>query len=227
MKAPPTWAATRARRMTTMLEVSDMLMRFQGITALDQVVRSRWRSPHHLADRPQRRRQDDDVQLRHRHVPTTSGRVRFRGEDITAMPAHRIARHGIARTFQNLAFVRRPDGAGEPDGPAATCRAAGGLLRGFLADAGGARRAARGSRPAARVRCWLLPGAPEDAPPTLRPRGAVRGRQKQVEFRQARAGRGAPGDAQIEAMAGMSMRREGRRERPRSSARAPSTASAS
>jgi branched-chain amino acid transport system ATP-binding protein len=36
----------------------------------------------------------------------TAGRVSFEGEDITARPAHRIARHGIARTFQNLALFK-------------------------------------------------------------------------------------------------------------------------
>jgi branched-chain amino acid transport system ATP-binding protein len=32
------------------------------------------------------------------------GRVLFKGEDLLAVPAHGIARHGIARTFQNLAL---------------------------------------------------------------------------------------------------------------------------
>jgi branched-chain amino acid transport system ATP-binding protein len=32
------------------------------------------------------------------------GRVRFDGVDLIELPAHRIARHGIARTFQNLAL---------------------------------------------------------------------------------------------------------------------------
>eukprot|EP01041_Mallomonas_annulata_P019167 gene19167-38395_t len=34
----------------------------------------------------------------------TSGTVKFDGQDITAAPAHKISRHGIARTFQNLAL---------------------------------------------------------------------------------------------------------------------------
>ena len=32
------------------------------------------------------------------------GRVLFRGEDLLAVPAHAIASHGVARTFQNLAL---------------------------------------------------------------------------------------------------------------------------
>ncbi len=34
----------------------------------------------------------------------TEGRVLFRGDDLLRVPAHGIARHGIARTFQNLAL---------------------------------------------------------------------------------------------------------------------------
>jgi branched-chain amino acid transport system ATP-binding protein len=34
----------------------------------------------------------------------TSGRLRFDGHDLLALPPHRIARLGIARTFQNLAL---------------------------------------------------------------------------------------------------------------------------
>jgi branched-chain amino acid transport system ATP-binding protein len=37
------------------------------------------------------------------YVPT-AGRIRFRDQDLLALPAHRIARAGIARTFQNLAL---------------------------------------------------------------------------------------------------------------------------
>jgi branched-chain amino acid transport system ATP-binding protein len=34
--------------------------------------------------------------------PATSGRVRFRGEDVTNWPAHRIAKLGLSRTFQTV-----------------------------------------------------------------------------------------------------------------------------
>ncbi len=35
-------------------------------------------------------------------IPATEGRLRLRGADITRLPPHRIARLGIARTFQNI-----------------------------------------------------------------------------------------------------------------------------
>ena len=34
------------------------------------------------------------------HVKATSGRLRFRGKDVTGMPSHRLARLGIGRKFQ-------------------------------------------------------------------------------------------------------------------------------
>ncbi len=40
------------------------------------------------------------------HKPT-SGRVLYRGLDITAWPAHRVANLGVARTFQNLKIFKR------------------------------------------------------------------------------------------------------------------------
>jgi branched-chain amino acid transport system permease protein len=33
-------------------------------------------------------------------LPPTAGRIRFAGEDVTGQPAHRLARRGLARTFQ-------------------------------------------------------------------------------------------------------------------------------
>ena len=40
------------------------------------------------------------------HKPT-SGHVLYRGQDITAWPAHRVANLGVARTFQNLKIFKR------------------------------------------------------------------------------------------------------------------------
>jgi len=39
-------------------------------------------------------------------VPQTKGKVFFKGSDISGLPQHRIARMGIARTFQNLRLFR-------------------------------------------------------------------------------------------------------------------------
>ncbi|MBI4962000.1 MAG: ABC transporter ATP-binding protein [Desulfomonile tiedjei] len=39
-------------------------------------------------------------------VPQTQGKVFFKGSDISGLPQHKIARMGIARTFQNLRLFR-------------------------------------------------------------------------------------------------------------------------
>ncbi len=38
--------------------------------------------------------------------PPTTGRIVFGGADLTGLPPHRIARHGLARTFQNIRLFR-------------------------------------------------------------------------------------------------------------------------
>jgi ABC-type branched-subunit amino acid transport system ATPase component len=40
-----------------------------------------------------------------RFVPITSGAVRFRGENITALPAHAVAKKGVIRTFQKRGII--------------------------------------------------------------------------------------------------------------------------
>ncbi len=87
-----------------MLAVSDLVMRFQGITALDTVSFSMERGAVTSLIGPNGAGKTTMFNCITGMYRPTSGQVTLDGEDITAMPAHRIARHGIARTFQNLAL---------------------------------------------------------------------------------------------------------------------------
>ena len=89
---------------TTMLQVSDLLMRFQGITALDKVSFSIERGAITSLIGPNGAGKTTMFNCITGMYTPTSGQVHFEGEDVTGMAAHRIARHGIARTFQNLAL---------------------------------------------------------------------------------------------------------------------------
>ncbi len=110
----------------------------------------------------------------------TSGQVRLRGEDITAAPAHRIARHGIARTFQNLALFGGLTVL-ENLMTGAYLQGRTGLLQGaFLT--GAARAERRAAEAAARETLAFL--GLEDAADAA-PSELSYGRQKQVEFARA------------------------------------------
>ncbi len=86
------------------LEVDDILMQFQGLTALDGVSFSMEAGSITSLMGPNGAGKTTMFNCITGMYLPTSGRVRFAGEDITARPAHEISRHGIARTFQNLAL---------------------------------------------------------------------------------------------------------------------------
>ena len=82
------------------LSVRDVWKRFGGSGRRGRRFargRTRRQARHHRA---QRLRQDDADQLRHRRAAPRAGSVIFEGHDISALPAYRRARRGIARSFQ-------------------------------------------------------------------------------------------------------------------------------
>ena len=86
------------------LEVSSLVMRFQGITALDQVSFTLEKGAITSLIGPNGAGKTTMFNCVTGMYTPTSGTVKFDGQDITAAPAHKISRHGIARTFQNLAL---------------------------------------------------------------------------------------------------------------------------
>ena len=165
---------------TPLLEVSSLLMRFQGITALDTV--SFTMAPGSITSLigPNGAGKTTMFNCITGMYRPTSGRVAFDGADITAEAAHEISRHGIARTFQNLALF-----AGltvlENLLVGAYRQGSSGLLQGALRTPRARREQQAAVAAATEVLEFL--GMPETA--GLLPGEMSYGRQKQVEFARA------------------------------------------
>ena len=89
---------------TALLEVSSLQMRFQGITALDDVSFAMDRGSITSLIGPNGAGKTTLFNCVTGMYRPTGGRVMFDGVDITGEAAHLVSRHGIARTFQNLAL---------------------------------------------------------------------------------------------------------------------------
>ena len=88
----------------SLLEVKDLLMQFQGLTALDRVSFDMERGSITSLMGPNGAGKTTLFNCVTGMYRPTGGLVHFDGQDITARPAHVVSRHGIARTFQNLAL---------------------------------------------------------------------------------------------------------------------------
>ena len=87
-----------------LLQVSSLVMRFQGITALDSVSFAMDSGSITSLIGPNGAGKTTLFNCVTGMYTPTSGKVAFDGVDITGEAAHRVSRHGIARTFQNLAL---------------------------------------------------------------------------------------------------------------------------
>ncbi|GGX07384.1 ABC transporter ATP-binding protein [Streptomyces chryseus] len=90
------------------LEVRDLTVRFAGLTALDGIGFTVRPGTVHAVIGPNGAGKSTCFNVLSGVYRATSGSVRFGGEELTGLPAHRIADLGVARTFQNLAL---PPGA--------------------------------------------------------------------------------------------------------------------
>ena len=87
-----------------MLTVSQLVMRFGGITALNDVSFTLAAGDITALIGPNGAGKTTLFNCITGMYTPTSGQVHFKTQDITGLPAHQIARIGIARTFQNLAL---------------------------------------------------------------------------------------------------------------------------
>src|ERR687888_2061384 len=84
------------------LEARDLGINFGGIRALDGVSFAVEPGQVFTIIGPNGAGKTTIFNLISRIYEPSQGRLMFRGEDITRVPPHEIARRGIARTFQNI-----------------------------------------------------------------------------------------------------------------------------
>jgi len=88
-----------------MLEISNLTRRFQGLVAVDAVTTHV--AAHELVGLigPNGAGKTTLFNLISGFIAPTEGEIRFEGRSLVGMRAHRIARLGIGRTFQNLRIL--------------------------------------------------------------------------------------------------------------------------
>ena len=165
---------------TPLLEVAALQMRFQGLTALDDVSFKMERGSITSLIGPNGAGKTTLFNCVTGMYRPTGGKVLFDGADITGEAAHQVSRHGVARTFQNLALF---GGLTVLDNllVGAYRQGSSGLLQGALLT-GRARAEQRAAVIAANEVLDFL-GMPETA--GMLPGELPYGRQKQVEFARA------------------------------------------
>ena len=87
-----------------LLEVTSLFMRFQGITALDDVSFTLDQGEITALIGPNGAGKTTVFNCITGMYRPTSGAIRFAGAELAGLRAHKISRFGIARTFQNLAL---------------------------------------------------------------------------------------------------------------------------
>ena len=92
--------------MTPILEVSDLLMRFGGLTAVDRVSFAAGRGDITAVIGPNGAGKTTVFNLVTGFYSPSGGTIRLHGpngvRNLHGLPGHRIARQGVARTFQNI-----------------------------------------------------------------------------------------------------------------------------
>jgi branched-chain amino acid transport system ATP-binding protein len=163
-----------------LLEIRDLLMQFQGLTALDRVTMTLDGGSITSLMGPNGAGKTTLFNCVTGMYRPTGGQVEFDGRDITALPAHQVARQGIARTFQNLALF---GGLSVIDNLLVGTYLQGstGLLQGALLTRQARREKREGLDAAYTVLDYL--GLADSA--RLLPGELPYGRQKQIEFGRA------------------------------------------
>ncbi|GHH36001.1 ABC transporter ATP-binding protein [Streptomyces candidus] len=106
-RTPGTAAPATADSADATLQVTDVTVRFAGLTALDQVSFTVEPGSVHAVIGPNGAGKSTCFNVLSGVYRATSGSVRFGGTELTGLAPHRIAALGVARIFQNLALPPR------------------------------------------------------------------------------------------------------------------------
>ena len=88
--------------MTSLFKVENLSLQFGGLKAVDDVTFDVQKGEVFTIIGPNGAGKTSIFNLISRLYNPTAGRLFFDGQDITQLPAHKIAQLGIARTFQNI-----------------------------------------------------------------------------------------------------------------------------
>src|SRR5439155_1551835 len=95
------------RRLMALLEIRGLIKRFIGVTAVDRVDLAVERGELVSLIGPNGSGKTTLFNCVTGYVAADGGQVLFRGRDLTNAPCHRVARLGIARTFQQVSVFPR------------------------------------------------------------------------------------------------------------------------
>ena len=96
--------STTTMKSNVLLNIASLQMRFQGLSALDDVSFTAQAGQITSLIGPNGAGKTTLFNCVTGMYRPTSGQVVFDGADITGKAAHQVSRHGVARTFQNLAL---------------------------------------------------------------------------------------------------------------------------
>lgn len=91
--------------MTALVALEDVTLRFGGLAALDRVSWAISAGGIHGIIGPNGAGKSTLFNVLTGIYKPTTGRIAFAGQDVAALPTHRLARLGVARTFQNIRLL--------------------------------------------------------------------------------------------------------------------------
>ncbi|RMX06334.1 ABC transporter ATP-binding protein [Corticibacter populi] len=91
---------------TPLLQVKDLTMRFGGLLAVDHVSFEVGRNEIFAIIGPNGAGKTTVFNCVGGFYRPTSGQVHMDGKDIAGLPSHKVARHGLVRTFQNVRLFK-------------------------------------------------------------------------------------------------------------------------